>query len=357
MQSSAQATARESRLKKKRDDEALRRATFKSNATPREIEAQREYERNKKKKQLASETPEQREARLQRNRDYKARIRSTEGNRIKSPAVSYTREYDRNQRRIQRERETLQQKEERLQKAREYKETYKPKATRKEKDASRERMAAMRANWTDEQIANDREVARQRMANVRSRQTVDERNMEKDKQRERRMGEPTWRRKEYERWGEKAWEERELKLASGKWQVKENSYDLEATDPDSLEWHCPAGPNCTCHNVRTCVRCRRYFYGCQALCPSKVCREREEQERVEQEREEEERETSLKDQDEISDNPKPGTSRQVPLYSYAPIINIPAEMSAYDKVRQKNIEERQRKFRELGLKEAKAKFK
>ena len=42
---------------------------------------------------------------------------------------------------------------------------------------------------------------------------------------------------------------------------------------------------------------------------------------------------------------------------YAPTVGIPEEMGEYDKVRQKNIEERQRKFRELGLQEAKAKFK
>ena len=141
-----EANVRESRLQKKRDDEAHRRATFKVNATPRDIEAQREYERNKKKKQLANETPQQREARLQRMRNYRARSSSTKGRRDKStPAVSYTREYDRNQRRIQRERETPQQREERLQKAREYKATYKPpKSTRKERDAARERMAAIR---------------------------------------------------------------------------------------------------------------------------------------------------------------------------------------------------------------------
>ena len=104
-----QASVRESRLQKKRDDDASRRTTFKTNATPREIEAQREYERNKKKKQLANETPQQREARLQRMRDYRARSSSAEGRKDKStPAVSsYTREYDRNQQRIQRERERL----------------------------------------------------------------------------------------------------------------------------------------------------------------------------------------------------------------------------------------------------------
>ena len=76
-------------------------------------------------------------------RNYRARSSSTKGRRDKStPALSYTREYDRNQRRIQRERETLQHREDRLQKAREYKETYKPKATRKQKDTIREKMAA-----------------------------------------------------------------------------------------------------------------------------------------------------------------------------------------------------------------------
>ena len=53
-------------------------------------------------------------------------------------------------------------------------------------------MAALRANWTDEQIAKDREAARQRMANVRSRRTVEEQNEERDKQKERRLRE--WRK-------------------------------------------------------------------------------------------------------------------------------------------------------------------
>ena len=50
-------------------------------------------------------------------------------------------------------------------------------------------MAAIRANWTDEQIAKDREAARQRMANVRSRRTIEEQIEERDKQRERRLRE------------------------------------------------------------------------------------------------------------------------------------------------------------------------
>ena len=47
--------------------------------------------------------------------------------------------------------------------------------------------------------------------------------------------------------------------------------------------------------------------------------------------------------------PRPGTSTGV----YAPTVRIPEEMCEYDKIRQKNIEERERKFKELGLNEAK----
>ena len=63
----------------------------------------------------------------------------------------------------------------------------------------------------------------------------------------------------------------------------------------------------------------------------------------------EEQETNVKRQDEATDDPKPGTSREV----YVPTVDIPEEMSEYDKIRQKNIEERQRKFQELELNEAK----
>ena len=341
-----------------REYNARRTSTFKLNATIQEHEAKKEYERNKKKQQRANETPQQREARLEKMRDYDARRNSTEDSTEKckkksTPAFPNTKEYDRNQKRIQRERETPEQREERLQKAREYKATYKRKATPKEKEATVVRVAAAKANWTEEQIAKDKEAAKKRMADVRSRRTVEEYTEEQQKQRERRMGQPNWRRREHDRWEEEAWEERKRKLASGKWKENERNGTLEAIDPENLEWDCPAGPECRCHYMRTCKRCKRSFYGCQAFCPSKICREREEQEREEQEREEKERETSIKDQDEMTDNPKPSTSRIVELYSYAPTVNIPEEMSEYDKVRQKNIEERQRKFRELGLNEAK----
>ena len=211
-------------MQKKRDDNARRRCNFNSNATAQEKEAQREYERNKKRQQRASETPQQREVRLRKMREYKARLSTTEeGTEKTASKFCYTSEYDRIQRKIQRERETSEQREERLLKAREYKETYKPKATPKQKEAKREQMAASRANRSEEQIAKDREAARQRMANVRSRIMVDE-------------------------------------------------------------------------------------------------------------------------------EPNPGTSGKL----YAPRVDIPEDMCEYDQIRQKNIEERQRKFKELGLNEAKS---
>ena len=49
--------SRELSLQKKRDDMAKRRSDFKSNATDEQREAQREYERNRKKKQRENETP------------------------------------------------------------------------------------------------------------------------------------------------------------------------------------------------------------------------------------------------------------------------------------------------------------
>ena len=66
-------------MQKKREDSARRRAAFKSNATDEQREAQRVYERNKKKQQLANETPEQRQARLQKMREYRARNNSSGG--------------------------------------------------------------------------------------------------------------------------------------------------------------------------------------------------------------------------------------------------------------------------------------
>ena len=331
---------REARLQKMREYSARSHSTFKLNATAEEKQAHKEYERVKKKQQRANETPQQREVRLQKMKEYEGRITeeynastsSTEKCKERSK-YSYTKEYDMKQKRIQRERETPEQREERLQKAREYKETYTPKAGPKEKEASKLRVAAWRADRSQEQIDKDREAAREGMVKVRGRKTVDERNEEKDKQRLRRMGEPNWRIREGRRNGDKAGEEWDCKLASGKWRQGEKYYGhLEAIDPDNLEWDCPAGPDCTCHRPSYCSKCRREYYGCQALCPGKRCREWREQE---------------------TDEPNPGTSGEL----YAPTVDIPEDMCEYDQIRQKNIEDRQRKFRELGLKEAKTKLK
>ena len=220
-------------MQKKREDSARRRAAFKSNATDQQREAQREYERNRKKEQLANETPEQRQVRLEKMREYRART---------NPIA----------------RETPQQREQRLEKAREYKVTYKRKSTSKEREASRERMAAIRANWSEERIAKEREAARQRMANVRGRRTVDEYNKEREKQRKR----PNWRRRQDDKVEEEAQAEREYKIASGKWQLAENGRDLEAIDPENLEWDCPSGPNCRCHIIMSCPTCKKCYTGC-----------------------------------------------------------------------------------------------
>ena len=113
---------REARLQKMREYNARRTSTFKLNATIQEHEAKKEYERNKKKQQRANETPQQREARLEKMRDYNARTYLTDNfteKYKKKGTFSYTKEYNRNQKMIQRERETAQQREERLQKARE----------------------------------------------------------------------------------------------------------------------------------------------------------------------------------------------------------------------------------------------
>ena len=233
-------------MQKKRDDSARRRAAFKSNATDEQREAQRVYERNKKKHQLANETPEQRQARLQKMREYRARTNPAEGStdaqKVKSiPA-----------------RETPQKREERLQKAREYKATYKRKSTSKEREAARERMAAIRAKRSEEQIAKDREAAKQRMANVRGRRTVDEYNEEREKQRKR----PNWRHRQDDKVQEEAQAEKEYKIASGKWQLAENGRDLEAIDPENLEWDCPSGPNCRCHIIMSCPTCKKCYTGC-----------------------------------------------------------------------------------------------
>ena len=58
-------------------------------------------------------------------------------------------------------------------------------------------------------------------------------------------------------------------------------------------------------------------------------------------------ELSLRKRELVSQRQKPmsGTSTGV----YAPTVRIPEEMCEYDKLRQKNIEERQRKLNELGL--------
>ena len=162
---------REVRLCKKREDSARRRSTFKTDASDKAREAQREYERNKKKEQRARESSEQREARLQKMRAYQEGKRREMGCEKKAPQIQNLHDlhkYEREQKRAQRERETAEQKEKRLQKAREYKATYKAKSTPEEREKTRERVAAHRAKRTDEEKKRDNEAAKLRMARLKS---------------------------------------------------------------------------------------------------------------------------------------------------------------------------------------------
>ena len=149
------------------------------------------------------------------------------------------------------------------------------KTSAKVKEAKREQVAAIRANRTEEEVARDREAARLRMDKIRKSRTVDEWNQAQAAEKERRRWQPNWRSREREKWGDAATAERKRKLASGKWKLAENNWDLEAIDPDNLQWDCPAGSKCLCHYPRRCPKCTRSFFGCLAPCPSAICRERQ----------------------------------------------------------------------------------
>ena len=87
----------------------------KGDATAKECEAKKEYERTKKQNQRASETPQQREARLQKMRVYTARRSSAFKDSVTAKDQAALREYEKNKKKQQRANETPQQKEARLQ--------------------------------------------------------------------------------------------------------------------------------------------------------------------------------------------------------------------------------------------------
>ena len=196
--------------------------------------SKREYERIRKQEQRLNETPEQREARLQKMRDYSAKRRGSDETpeqrearlkkmkeyiaakredkkkqqtndgkdalevKKKNIPYSYTREYDKMKKREQRANETPEQRESRLQKMREYNDSRKAAkgtqdedddwkeeegcwdpyikrvGTAREREKTRERVAAIRARRTPEQVEHDREVSRMGMAKMRGRRSKDE---------------------------------------------------------------------------------------------------------------------------------------------------------------------------------------
>ena len=190
-----------------------------------EKQTQQEYERSRKREQRQKETSEQREIRLQKMRDYSAKRRGTNespeqrearlkkmreykaarklkedinapGGRKdkkseKESGYCYTQEYDTALKREQRKRETSEQREVRLQKMREYSASRREKLknagpvqgksyelpksgkyTARERERTRERVAAIRANKSEEEKFQENEAARERMAKLRSARTL-----------------------------------------------------------------------------------------------------------------------------------------------------------------------------------------
>ena len=152
---------RESRLNKAKEYCATRRRE--------EVkEAWQKYERKQKEEQRKRETSEQREARLQRMRDYS----------------SVDKEWDKTRKRAERAAETDEQRDARLHKMKEYNAQRKankrietadeasPKVPQvcsaKEREKTRKRVAAYRANRTTEQVAHDREVSKKGMDKLRA---------------------------------------------------------------------------------------------------------------------------------------------------------------------------------------------
>ena len=226
---------RESRLQSRRDY----RARKVREASSEERIAQREDERRRKNEQRArireAETSQERDARLQKRREYLAKFYGEPvAEKRKQRTADELREYERKQKRDQRARETPEERERRLQKMRDY-------------------SASRRANKTATISAKVKDATRQRVAALKASRTA--------------LDAP-WDGKSHDprKWKDYCKKDMEAKLASGLW--KRNSDDtLVAQDPN-LQWHCPAGANCKCHLPHNCPTCVRIIYGCRAQsCP------------------------------------------------------------------------------------------
>lgn len=230
---------RESRLQNRREI----RAQKAREASSEERLAQREYERCRKNEQRAyirkNETPQEREIRLHKRREYEAHFygEAVEEKR-KQRTGDDIREYERNQKKEQRARETSEQRERRLQKMRDY-------------------SASRRENKTSTISDKVKEATRQRIAALKASRTV--------------ISSP-WDGKvdDPRKWKECCEKDMEAKLASGLWKRTYGNH-MVAIDPDNLQWHCTAGAKCLCQFEQKCPKCRRYFYGCTAPCPNVNC--------------------------------------------------------------------------------------
>ena len=288
-----------------------------------EREARRENERNRKREQRAraaapgGETYEEKEARLLKRREERAGSlhKETPGPKSDPRKGAQKLEYNRNRNKAQRANETPEAREARLEKMRQYSAERRAnkamKTSAKVKEATKERMAAFRAKRTPEHIQQDREAAREGMARLaeghRKVPYIERAPHYHVDCRVRK-----WRL-EVAKNGADAGPE--PLLTNGKPEYC-HQCDQDLKVPLAGRGRCPC---------RECAllfkRFNEYVRRTNVCldCPSTKCRERREQAEEE----------------------------------YAPTVNIPEEMCEYDKIRQKNIEERQRKFQELKLNEAK----
>ena len=164
---------REARLQRMRECSAASRARKRAESSEADKDAQREYDRNRKKEHVAKETRAQREVRLQKRRDYRSQSLYGEPAPEKRPPRSKNEllDYDLAKKERQRANETPEHREARLEKKRENSAARRANKTTttslKVKDAQRDRMVAFRAKRTSDQVQQDREAARVGMAKLR----------------------------------------------------------------------------------------------------------------------------------------------------------------------------------------------
>ena len=315
-------------MQKARDYKQTVRSQKSQEVLDAEREARREKERNRKREQRAraagptGETYQDKEARLLKRREERAGSLHQQTPEEKSDPRrgAHKLEYNRNRNKEQRANETPEAREARLEKMRQYSAERRAnkamKTSSKVTEATKERMAAFRAKRTPEQIQHDKEAAREGMARLAEghRKVA---YVERAPHYHLDCRVRKWRLEVAEK-GAAAGPE--PLLTNGKPEYC-HQCDQDLKVPVAGKGRCPC---------RECAVLFRKFN--DYVRRTNVClnarRERRGQE---------------------TDRPKPSTSREL----YAPTVDIPEDMCEYDKIRQKNIEERRRRFQEIGLREAK----